>query len=1563
MTASKQLKINTEERKFRAAAAPLPDPIRAARRDCAPIPLSLFQQRLWFLEQLVPGNPAYVIPQEIRFRGKLDGAALQRVLNEVVRRHESLRTRFGAENGRPFQIIDPPAPPALPVEDLRGLPADEREAAAERITVAEAGKPFDLERGPLFRCRLLLLDEEDSILLIMMSHIVADAWSVKVLFNEMRALYQAYLQGLPSPLPELLIQYVDFAVWQDEQMKSGAFESHFSYWHEQLDGLSDLALPTDRPRPPMQSFRGAVQWIKLPESLSRALGLLAQQEGITLYMLLLAAFQVLLHRYTGSEDIPVATPSANRNRPEIEGIVGFFVNTLILRSRCSREMSFRRLARQVRETALNCYTHQELPFDRIVERLRPNRELGRNPLAQVVFGFDSASVASDFGNLSATIRSIDNHTAKFDLFLSLRLKPEGIMGRVEYSTDLFEAATIARMARHLETLLGSIVADPDGSIGRLALLPEQERKQILYDWNRTGSDVAELGLAELFERQVRRTPQAPALWFAGESISYSELDGRANQVARMLRQRGAGEESRIGVCMERSREMVVAVLGILKAGAAYVPLDPAYPKPRLGFMMRDAGLLLTLTQARLKESLPRESGPVLALEEEWAAVAREPETVPPLSAGPDNLAYVIYTSGSTGHPKGVAMTRRCVQTLIPWQIARSHGRPLRTLQFSSFSFDVSLQEILSTLSCGGTLFLIPEDLRRDSSRLWELICQEKIDRVFLPFVALQQLAEAAQASGLAAPELREVISAGEQLQITPAIARLFENLPEAILDNQYGPSESHIISGFQLPARRAEWPALPPIGRPIDGTELYVLDQELEPVPIRVTGEIYIGGDGLARGYMGRPDLTAGKFLPNPFGAPGSRIYKTGDLGRFTPEGDIEFLGRTDHQVKIRGFRIELGEIEMVLGAHPAVQLAVVTATQEAGRDRRLVAYIVAAKDAGVTQRDLRSHIGARLPEYMVPSVFVFLDALPKTPSGKIDRRSLPAAGQQRPELESGFQAPRNPIEELLVIIWRNVLQLQQVGVHDNFFELGGDSILSIQVVTRAVRAGIHITPKQLFQHQTIAELAQMAGEASATASAEQGPVTGEAPLTPVQHWFFEHRFAEQHYWNMSLPLLVRARISAEVMREAVRQIVYRHDALRLRFVRNGDGETWKQTHAPADGPVPFMHHDLSHLPEQEQNAAISKTGEEAQCSLDLSHGPLIRFVFFDLGAAAHACLLIVAHHLVIDGISWRILLEDLETLCEQLGRGDRPELPLKTTSFQRWALRLAQHAREPRVEAEVPYWTSDAHRNAMPIPLDHRNGENLQNSSGSVVLRLDREETAAVLQVVPRAYKVQINDVLLTALSRAFHHWTASPSLLINLEGHGREEIFSDVNVFRTIGWFTAIFPVLLQGPDGRGPVEHLLAVARQLQEIPDKGVNYGVLRYLSPKADIADALRGMPQAEVTFNYLGQFDHVLAKTFSSGLSRYSAGPGQSPRGKRFSLIYVSGLHAEERLEINFNYSENFHRHSTIAALADSLRRELLALAAAGKATAAPDPAADLRRSKISAQDLQKIMTRVQKAR
>ena len=1069
MTGSnKRFHVNTEERNGKAAAAPLPDSIRPCRRDGGPIPLSLFQQRLWFLEQLFPGNPAYVIPQEIRFHGKLDRAALQRVLDEVVRRHESLRTRFGAENGRAFQIIDPPAQTALAVEDLRGLPADEREAAAERIAVAEASKPFDFERGPLFRCRLLLLDEEDSILLIMMSHIVADAWSVKVLFGEMRVLYQAFIQGRPSPLPELPIQYADFAVWQDEQMKSGAFESHFSYWREQLDGLPDLALPADRPRPPIQSFRGAVHWLKLPKNLSRTLGQLAQQEGVTLYMLLLAAFQVLLHRYTGSDDVAVATPSANRDHAEIEGLVGFFVNTIILRSRCGRDMSFRQLVRQVRETALNSYAHQELPFDRIVERLQPDRDLGRNPLAQVVFGFDSAGVASDFGNLSAAVRSIDNYTAKFDLFLSLRLKPEGIIGRVEYNTDLFESATIARMAGHLEMLLGSMVADPDGSIGRLALLPEPERRQILYDWNRTSSEVAELGLAELFEQQVERTPQAPALWFAGETMSYAEVERRANQVARMLRGQGAGVESRIGLCMERSREMVVALLGILKAGAAYVPLDPAYPKARLSWMMQDAGLRLTLTQARLKESLPRESGPVMALEEQWAEIAREPETALPPSAGPDNLAYVIYTSGSTGHPKGVSVPHRAVARLVLNTIYLEIFPSDLVAQLASISFDAATLEIWGALLNGACLAVFPPA----ASLLDELgaaIEECGVTVLWLTAALFHQMVERQL------PRMRglRLLFTGGEVVLPDHARAAAQALPDCVLRNGYGPTENTTFT--------ATWEIRPeavretvPIGRPISNTTVYVLDEDLQPVPAGVAGELYTGGAGLARGYHGHPRLTAECFVPDPLsGVAGSRLYRTGDRVRWRGDGTLEFLGRIDRQIKLRGFRIELSEIEAVARKCPGVADCIVLLREDTPGHKELVAYVVFGFQEQDSVELLKKQMAEHLPGFMMPGAFVRLSSMPLTRNGKVDRDSLPVPDRSGAVVPF-FVSPRNEVEAVLAWIWEKTLLMENVSMDANFFELGGHSLLATELAARISSIfKMKVPLRWLFEKPTIAQFTE----------------------------------------------------------------------------------------------------------------------------------------------------------------------------------------------------------------------------------------------------------------------------------------------------------------------------------------------------------------------------------------------------------------------------------------------------------------------------------------------------------
>ncbi|HKV91269.1 MAG TPA: amino acid adenylation domain-containing protein, partial [Candidatus Angelobacter sp.] len=1009
-----------------------------------------------------------------------------------------------------------------------------------------------------------------------------------------------------------------------------------------------------------------------------------------------------------------------------------------------------------------------------------------------------------------------------------------------------------------------------------------------------------------------------------------------------------------GVCMERSAEMVVALLGILKAGGGYVPLDPGYPAERLGYMMEDAGLALTLTQASVAATLPEGAGARVLLEEAGEELARQPGHDPEPCASPDNLAYVIYTSGSTGRPKGVAMTQRCLEALIPWQIRRSILPSPRTLQFASLSFDVSLQEILSTLSSGGTLILTTEDQRRDAAALWQLIIDQKIARVFVPFVALQQLAEAAQQPSPAV-QLVEVISAGEQLQITPAIARLFESIRGAILENQYGPSETHIISSFRLSPARTEWPPLPPIGRPIQGTQMYVLDRELQPVPPRVTGEVYIGGEGVARGYLGRPDLTASRFLPNPFGPAGSRLYESGDLGRFTVAGDIEFLGRTDHQVKVRGFRVELGEIESVLSTHPAVQQVAVTSRRDAGSDPRLVAYIV-TDGAEPTVTELRSYLESRLPGYMVPATFMFIDALPRTPTGKINRSALPAPDETRPELMSAFQAPRNTIEEKLAEIWSAVLRVEHVGIHDNFFELGGDSILSIQVVARAIEAGITITPKQLFQRQTIAELVLVV-DSPISSAGEQSQVSGDVPITPVQRWFFECDFADPHHWNMYFPLLIGKRVAPEIMREAVRLIMVHHDALRLRFTRTPNG--WRQFYASPEEPAPFAYFDLSELRAEDQTRAIAATGRQQQESLNLSTGPLIRFGVFDLGANVQPCLLIVAHHLVIDGVSWRILLEDLESLCNALERGEEPRLPRKTASFQQWATRLIGHAEDPQVQGEVKYWTSQERRRCESLPVDHCLGENLHSSSATVAIHFDRETTTALLQDLPRVYKVQINDVLLTALSRAFYQWTGRHSLLVNLEGHGREEIFPGVNVSRTVGWFTSIFPVYLTASEEQEPCERLRAIARQLQEIPEKGINYGVLRYLAPKQEIAQGLCGMPQAEVSFNYLGQFDHVLSGTFRSALTRYAVGPGQSPNGKRFSLIYVYGLHTEGKLEINLNYSKNFHRESTMAALADSFRNELLVLVAESRARperlAANRTASALRRT-ISEQDLAKAL-------
>jgi amino acid adenylation domain-containing protein len=1039
------------------------------------LPLSFAQQRLWFLDRLHPNTSAYNISLAVRLKGRLKLAALKQTLDEIVRRHEVLRTSFTAADEQPVAVIHPPLSLPVPVDDLSHLAADALEAEVSARAAEEAQLPFDLTRSPLLRAGILKLGEEEHVTLLTMHHIASDGWSMGVLLREVAALYEAYTRERPSPLVELPIQYADYAVWQREWMRGEILETQVAYWRQRLEGAPPLLeLPTDRPRPLVYSYRGAVELLHLPAELSTSLKGLSQRQGVTLFMTLLAAFQVLLARYTRQDDVLVGTPVAGRGRAELEGLIGFFVNTLVLRTDLSGDPSFVELLRRVRDVALGAYTHQDVPFERLVEELQPERDLGWHPLFQVMMVMQNAPMgALELPDLTLSLLPGERGTAKFDLTLSLLETGEGVVGSLEYSTDLFEAETIKRMLGHYQRLLEGVAANPQRHLSELELLTTVERERVLGRWNETRAARDETSLPALFERQVERTPDAPAVEFAGRQLSYRELNRRANQLAHHLRSAGVGADARVGVCVERGLEMAIAVLGVLKAGGAYVPLDPAYPSERLSFMLADAECAVLLTGERVAASLPQTGARVLCLDRDWRRVAGESGADLRARIVPEGLAYVIYTSGSTGRPKGVAMTHRALNNLICWQLAELPD-PARTLQFASLSFDVSFQEMFSTWCSGGTLLLVDDELRRDANSMLRFLSEQRVERIFLPFVYLQHLAEAHADGGSSPGDLREVITAGERLEITPQIAHLCERL-QCRLHNHYGPSETHVVTAHTLGKATGGWPALPPIGRPIANTQIYILDGSLQPSPIGVAGELCIGGTNVPRGYLGRPGLTAEKFIPNPFGDErGARIYRTGDLARYLSDGRIEFLGRIDTQVKVRGFRIELGEVESILNQHPQVRQSVVVVREDERGAQRLVAYVI-AQEATVSVGEMRNFVAGKLPEYMVPSAFVVVDKFPLTPSGKIDRRALPAPGHARDDSRGAYVAPHDHLELQLVHLWEEILDIRPVGTTDNFFELGGHSFITLRLMGQIKkRFGQDVPLASFFRGPTIRQLASI---------------------------------------------------------------------------------------------------------------------------------------------------------------------------------------------------------------------------------------------------------------------------------------------------------------------------------------------------------------------------------------------------------------------------------------------------------------------------------------------------------
>jgi len=1062
-----------------------------SRRDGkVPAPLSFAQQRLWFLDQLHPGRSTYNIARRIRMEGELDVDALHRALQDVVARHESLRTTLVAIDGKPQQIVTPALSISLPLTDLSISP--DRQAQVQRLAVEEVRRPFDLARGPLFRAALFRLAPQEHLLVLTVHHVISDAWSLGIMSREIGTLYAAFTQGQPSPLPELPIQYGDFATWQRGTLVGAALERELDYWRQQLQTPpAALDLPTDRPRPTVESTRGAKQSIVISRSVSDDLKALSQREGATLFTTLLAAFHTLLSRYSGQHDIVIGSPIAGRTLAETEGLIGFFVNTLALRLDSSGNPTFRQLLHLAREVALGAYAHQDLPFEKLVEELQPERDLGRTPLFQVAFAYQNfPSHKLELPGLALRSEPVESGSAKFDLMLYMWQRTDGLRAVLEYNTDLFDAGTIIRMLGHLETLLQSIAQDPDQRISELPILQPGETEQLLVEWNATASELPEHGSVHgLFEEQAARAPSAVAVMGRERQLTYGEVDRQANQLAHRLMSYGVGPDVRVGVSLRRSPDLIVALLAVLKAGGAYVPLDPGYPPERLKFLMRDARIAVLLTEEAAGGASLIESVPTVKLDREFASVAAEPDGPVQRSLDPSHLAYVIYTSGSTGIPKGVAITHANAVAFLRW--ARRATPPeagARVLASTSISFDLSVYEIFGTLSWGGTVLLLENAL-------------ELPDRpeLHLPGAAtlLNTVPSAAGSLvrlGAIPPGLVRINLAGEAVS-RALVESLYGTGPREVY-NLYGPSETTTYSTSAHLA--ASDSGLPEIGRPIANTRAYVLDSELRPLPIGVPGELYLGGAGVARGYLDRPALTAERFIPDPFGtvggsSPGGRLYRTGDRARWRPDGNLEFLGRLDQQLKLRGFRIEPGEIETALHQHPEVRTAVVVAREDSPGDVRLVAYVVPEK-ASPSSDELRGFLEQRLPRYMMPDAVVALTTLPLTANGKLDRRALPAP-DDAPAAPDDYAAPQDPVEQLLADIWAGVLRLPRVGVRDNFFAMGGHSLLATQVVSRIrTEMGVELPLRALFEDPTVGALAARISNELLMASAAPEPALVRLP-------------------------------------------------------------------------------------------------------------------------------------------------------------------------------------------------------------------------------------------------------------------------------------------------------------------------------------------------------------------------------------------------------------------------------------------------------------------------------------
>jgi amino acid adenylation domain-containing protein/non-ribosomal peptide synthase protein (TIGR01720 family) len=1481
------------------------------------------QQRRLFL--LHGNDPAYRAQCVILIEGDLNPSILMDAVRQIIERHEILRTTFRQPPGlkEPIQIVSEAGHQYWRVFDLKGLNHLRHKAEIDGVLQSDGALPFDLTNPPLLRLFFLSAGPKRSFLIVTLPALCADSRTLNNLVDEIHVRYNL-LSSADRP-PGEVIQYAEFAAWQNELSGDEYACEGREYWRGQLTGAINVTLPFERRAMGECEFAPAASTITLDRDEMGKIQAFVSARHVSMPVLLLSCWLTSLWKITGQNDLVVGVISEGRKYEGMQEAMGLYAGSLPLRSQLRAELSFDDVMKQVNESLVNI---------RAWEEYFPGGQRGQTGQAEgvdfdgpdagnfpIAFEFEDAPQERNSGGVSFSVYERYVCIDLYKIKLSCLRGKDSLVFELRYDRNCFEPSWATLIAQYFKTLLFDAIANADSSIGRLKLSNDADSLRLTgRPRDVSNGDLSDLCLHQLFEKQVARSPDRIAAVFEDHQITYAELNTRANRLAHYLSSRAVGADTPVGLCVRRSLEMIVGLLGALKAGGAYLPLDPSHPRERLVHLLAETKAPVLLTEAALLDQVAGYRGQIVCLDRDGASLEKEPCGNPSSSVTPQNLCYIIFTSGSTGGPKGVAVTH---QNLVSYtnsihrKLRLSANPSLRFATVSTLSADLGNTAIYPSLVSGGCLHIIGYEMSVDPDSYAEYSSSRLIDVLKIVPSHFNALIEARRPQQVVPSKY--LIFGGESLSYE--LLDRVSNLSAACkVINHYGPTETTIGALAFEHSRdfeEARVSSTVPIGRPLGNSEVYLLDQELGLAPIGVLGEAHIGGLGVARGYLEKPDQSGTSFIPHSFTDDhrGKVLYKTGDLARYLPDGNIEFVGRIDDQVKIHGHRIELREIESALKRHPGVRECVVSAEGDKIDRKRLIAYFAPERNRKLSADELRAFLRRILPEPMIPSMFVSLTALPLTPNGKVDRSALSKVKGPRVEREGCNAAPRTPTEEKLMRIWSDTLRVDRIGVYDNFFELGGDSILSIRVVAGANQNGLRLTPKQIFDNPTIAQLALVAERCEA-AEFHTGPVDGDVLLTPIQLRFFEGNPVNPDYFNQSVLLELSQPLSRADLEEAVGRLLSHHDALRMRFENHCGG--WRQFYSEPGNEVPLVEVDMSELGEAERQVEVETVAGQLQRSLSLSEGPMLRVGLFNFGKNASGRILLVIHHLVVDGVSWRILLEDLEGVYVQISRRERAALPPKTSSYKQWGERLNSHAQSDEALAVVEnYWRGVCEQETRELPTDRAGGVNSVGSVKQVRVRLESELTDALLREAPKAYGTQINDVLLTALAQTLCEWAGGQVVSVDLEGHGREDLFADLDLTRTIGWFTTHMPIRLElGARNEWPGAALKSIKEQLRRPPMGGLGFSLLRRLRVGTEMGEKLKSMAEPAVSFNYLGQLDQALAGSRLFRPARESAGANCGAYERRKSILEVVGWVADGALNFNWNYSENFHDRATIEKVA-----------------------------------------------